>query len=270
MTRKIITKTRKKPKTPSVEDTQAILIDFISGETNHQTLAIKYSTTSGIVAKILTRHWKTFTNLRESKLLIDSQKYDDVHKSGSYIALKSMGRALGMNEKFTDLLSEDDSQILSDHEVAFCLHYVSTGNSFTSVKESKLSVGLLQEKSEESRHKYKVACRLRSTYLKNKPNVAAFINQLKSEKFLPEVIDKQFVQRELLEQLELIKEDDELSTYRKKTLALKTIESIGRTVGAFSETLRIEKVDPAEALDALAKLNQVDARIVEPVLEIGS
>lgn len=263
----IVTRTRKRLKeTLSTQESLNIVHDYMTSELTTPEIAEKYNTSPKNVDLIVQRHWKSLTNVRETKILTHHGQLDDnAHKNGAYIALKTIGKASHINEEFTSKLSGPDDHLLTDHELQYCYNFVATGNNLKALESAELHKGLLTAGSDKKRNQYKLACQLRGHYLRQKPNIARYITKLKEEQFIPEIIDKQFVQRELLEVLHHQKEAGEPSDKR-----LRTIDLIGKTVGAFSEVIKIEEVDPAKALDYIESLASADNHLLTgpEVLEI--
>jgi len=258
----------------SPEDHTKIVTDYIGG-LSVQELSTKYVLQPKTIYELITSHWEALTNIRETTLLSHPtvQGSNSHHKSYAYHALKQIQRSSSMNEKFIDELSDDESMTLSDREVKFALLLISTGNSKKALLDSGLDLGLIKGKTSRKSTGSKVdgwnlGITLRCEYLKQKPNVAAFINELRVQKYLPDAVDLQFIQRELLEQLEQAKEDDSMTAYNQKNMVKTLTEDLGRTIGAFSDRIQVESVNPAEALDLLAQLNS--ANPATPVLEMGT
>ena len=248
-----------------------IIEGFISGK-SYKELAEEFNTSDKNIIRIISEHWKVLTNTRETKLLVDSQKNINNHvfTSPIYKTLKDIHEVSKINEKFLDALSEDTSTVLTDAEYTFCYRYVNTGDAIEALKDAGLDVGLLRFQGSKRADTTLAALRLRADYLKSKPNVAQYISELKKQAFDEEVVSKEFIQRELLEELHRIKESDRLPAATKHSLTLKTLDKLGKTVGAFAEIMRVEEVDPAAALDELEKLREADVRSVVKSIEYTS
>ncbi len=68
-------------------------------------------------------------------------------------------------------------------------------------------------------------------------------------------VSKEYVQSELVSQLEELKEvciDDP----RQRSNLLKTVELLGRSIGAFSDKIQVEEVSPNQALDKLIEMSK--------------
>lgn len=257
-------KTRKKtPREVRMTDQERlqVVFDYMTTDLSTRGLAEKHGTSEKNIDHIVTRHWKSLTNIRETKLL--SAPGGEHHKNGIYHALKTIGKASHINEDFLSLLSEPHDRLLTDHELQYCYNFVATGNNLVALESAELHKGLLTQGSDKTRNQYKLACQLRGHYLRQKKNVAEYILKLKEEQYIPEIIDKQFVQRELLETLHHQKEE---GTPSKEVL--RTIELLGKTVGAFSDVIKIEEVDPSKALDYIESLAKADDGMVSGTMDL--
>ncbi len=239
------------------EERLLIVKDYMETDLTNAEIGEKFKTTAKNVEMIVSRHWKSLTNVRETKNLVNGQSSKNIHKNSNYMVLKSIGSVPMINKDFLSLLSEPDDHLLTDHELQYCYNFAVTGDNYQSINNSGLTIGLTGSAGDKKRHEFQLACRLRGHFLRNKKNVAEYIIKLKEEQFLPDVIDKAFVQKELLEQLAQLKESNDDGANRAQIN--KTIENIGRTVGAFSDVIKVEEVDPAKALDYLESLASADA-----------
>lgn len=221
-----------------------IIDDYIYSSLTNGEIAEKYKTSVKNVGLIVARHWKCLSNVRETKQLIQTQ-----FSNGTEVFLKSeILDTEKINRDFLDLLSEPDSLVLTDHEIIFCELYNDDNDDIRSLEESKLNAGLKKTKDERDKEEYKHSLQLRSFYLRRKPNVAQYLNQIKRERVKQIVDGKEFIQTELLSVIERLKSHGSpqaLTTY------LKAVESLGRTYGAFEDKLSINDLSGDEALDKI-------------------
>lgn len=221
-----------------------IIDDYIYSSLTNKEIAEKYNTSENNVGLIVSRHWKCLSNVRETKQLIHTQ-----FTNGTATFLKSeILDAEKINKDFLNLLSESDSLVLSDNELIFCELYNDDNDDIRSLEESKLNAGLKKTQDVRDKEEYKHALQLRSFYLRRKPNVALYLNQIKKERIKQIIDGKEFVQTELLSVIERLKahgSPQALATY------LKAIESLGRTFGAFEDKLTIGELSGDEALDRI-------------------
>lgn len=230
-----------------------IIDDYIYTNFTNKEIAEKFNTSENNVGLIISRHWKCLSNVRETKMLIQTQ-----YNNGISTFLKSdILDVEKINEEFLNLLSEGDSLVLSDNELIFCELYNDDNDDIRSLEESKLNAGLKKTRDERDKEEYKHALQLRSFYLRRKPNVALYLNQIKKERIKQITDGKEFVQTELLSVIERLKahgSPQALATY------LKAIESLGRTFGAFEDKLTIGELSGDDALDKiLAKTKAAQA-----------
>jgi len=249
---------KKRKHTVSTELGLKIVQDYMETDLTTTQLAEKYSTTEKNIELIVSRHWKALTNVRETRNLIGNQMSSLNHKGGNYLALKAINKVPSINQDFLDLLSAPEDKLLTDNELQYAMVFCATGDNYHAIHEAQLDVGLMGSKGDKQRHQYELAVKLRGVYLRRKENVAKYIMQLKEETFLPDVVDHNLIKAELLEQLAQQKES---GTAARRDI-LNTIHMLGKTVGAFSDVVKVQEVDPGKALDYLESLAQADAELV--------
>jgi len=233
-----------------------IIDDYIYSNLTNLEIAEKYGTSEKNVGLIIARHYKALANVRETKMLLQTQV-------GNQRFTMSKSEVLDtdkINEAFLNLLSEPDSITLTDNELVFCELYNDDGDDVRALEESGLHAGLKKTKDIRDREEYQHALQLRSFYLRRKPNVGAYLLQIKQDKIKSITDGKQFVQSELLAVIERLKahgSTQSLSTY------LKAVESLGRTFGAFDDKLIVEGLSGDSALDKIiARTQEAKARLV--------
>ena len=244
----------------------AIATDYAEGELSIREIAEKYSTTENNVTLVVNRFWKSLTNMRESRALISATTSNSSKK-----ALGELQNTELINKPFLSLLSDNDSALLTQAEADYSWIYVHTGSIPEAIVSAKLDKGLYKEKKRESRFSYDRALILRGHYLNSKPNVASYIKEIREKRFIDSNIGKARVQSELLDQLEFMKASNDP---RMKKDILRTIELLGKTVGAFVERIEISEISPADALDELIEMakeaevtTEVDELLVHEVIE---
>ena len=234
---------RRHSKLPKLE----VVAMMLEGKDDEE-IAKKYNTTASVVSKVIHRHIKEVTNVRETQVLIKTQK-GTIKKNVR--VLKTMASTRTINKKFMDLLSEPDADELSESETMFALTYILTGEAKFALEEAGLDAGL-QAPNSKDRNNMGYCKRLRCQYLLNKLNVAQAIKAYRDEKFKKQLdgIDKRYTQKELLMQLDEMKHAP--GTQRKDILSC--LRMIGETEGAFTQNINVGKIDPGEALDELIEM----------------
>ncbi len=234
-----------------------IIDDYIYSNLSNSEIAAKYGTSDKNVGLIIARHYKSLANVRETKMLIQTQVGNDKFSMSKSEVLDTDK----INESFLELLSEPDSIVLTDNEIVFCELYNETGDEVVALEESKLNAGLNRTRDERNREEYLHALQLRCFYLRRKPNVAAFLLQIKQDRLKAIKDGKEYIQNELLAVIERLKSHGShqaLATY------LKAIESLGRTYGAFEDKMKVETLTGDSALDRiLQKTKEVQGRVIE-------
>lgn len=197
------------------------------------------------VSSIVNRHWKQLTNMREARALMGGAKHGHLDAARS---LKELRTTELINDDFLRMLSEDNVALLSEPESIYAWTYCHTGNALEAMKVSGLDVGFHKDKARETRLSYDRAVLLRSAYLNDKPNVAAYIKEIREQRLQDLNINKGTIQSELLDQLAFMKNQGDP---RQRRDILRTIELLGKTIGAFTENIQISEVSPSNALDHL-------------------
>ena len=246
-------KTTKLRKAQSSLDHMAIVSDYAEGAMTVPEIAKAHKTSEENVGLIVSRHWKALTNVRESRLLLGSSDAPKA-KVEQKNALEILRNTSLINEEFLALLSPPDTALLSDSEAIYCWHLVHSGNPREALITSGLDVGLIRDKKRETRYSFDRSLVLRSQYLNAKPNVIAYITQLREERLINADVGKSLVQSELLDQLDQMKSSADPA--RNRTAILRTIELLGKTVGAFVDRVEVSEVNPSNALDKLIEMAQ--------------
>jgi hypothetical protein len=145
------------------------------------------------------------------------------------------------------LLSPPTSKDLTANELTFSYLFAATNNIYTALEGSSFLSTLREQKGTAYIHTL-------GTFLLNKPNIKGMINKFLLDQTTQEEVTKDLVQNELVTQIFQLKEKlkyDVSSRGADRGYLLKAIEMLGKSVGAFSERLTIEQVDPGQALDKL-------------------
>jgi predicted DNA-binding protein YlxM (UPF0122 family) len=253
------TKVKKAPENLTKAQRYEIIDAYIYSPMTNSQIAEKFGTSKGNVELIISRHFKALANVKETKSLVQTQFFS----GGGFIPKEQVLDTEKINREFLELLSDPDSTALSDNELMFCELYNDNGDEVRALEESKLNLGLRRSKEDRDREEYEQSLRLRSFYLRRKPNVGSYLNKLKSEKIQKIINGKEFVQNELLEVIERLKNsggDKNLSTY------LKAVVELGRSYGAFEDKLSVSELSGDSALDKiLMKAREAKESKEEPI-----
>lgn len=221
-----------------------MIYDFSRG-IDLEDLSTKYNYTYKDIHKAVNKLLEDLLNIKESRVLEDN-KYKKGLKGPIQVSIRKLKDYKLINEDFLSLLSEDDSKTLSEEESLFSYLYVYRGDAHEGLEASGLSTGLI--KGSES---YRKALTIRAAYLKEKPNVASYIQRLREERYVTTDVTKDSVQSMLLEELAVMKERGDV---RDRVNIRQTIELLGKTIGAFTERVEIHEVDPSTSLDLLIEM----------------
>lgn len=239
MARKIETRKRSK-----ALDKYKVVELYLTGKTEGE-IATLMNSNKAVVSKVIVRHIKELTNTKETRLLTAPQT------RGIKAGLKTLLNTKSINSDFTALLSPPGDQVLTIAESVFCEMLIATGDAVTALVEAGLDAGLQQPNS-GGRNNYDKCLELRAKFLLIKPNVRSTIDEMRKQQWTPyaEQVNKEFVQVELLQQLSEMKFKP--SVNRKEILSC--LKMVGETVAAYSTSIAVTNIDPAQALDDLIEL----------------
>lgn len=254
-----VTKTKKRTRESidllSPDQHWAIAQLYAKAELPVSAIAEQFATTEENVNLIVTRCWKTLTNIKETRALLGAIPGKDPSSTGfgsssSRASLAMLHNSKLINQSFLDLLSHTgEERSLTDAESIYTWIYVHTGENDIAIQEAGLDVGLHREKSDDTaKFNYDKAVAFRGLYLRSRPNIASYIKELRERRFVDQDISKSRIQSELLDQLQQMKDSGDS---KNRTAMLKTIELLGKTIGAFVERVELSEVNPSKALDEL-------------------
>ena len=234
-------------------DVLQVVNDYQEGTLSVKEIAEKHGTSEDNVSLVTKRFWKSLTNMRESRALIAADTSD------ARSALQELNHTELINEKLLERLSPADASLLTDEEAQYAWVYVHTGDVREALKVSKLDAGLHKEKDKDTRFSYDRALVLRGMYLNSKPNIVQYIKELREVKLQDANVGKARIQSELIEQLDRLKAR---SDGKYEAQITRTIELLGKTVGAFVDRVEVQEVNPENALDKLISMAK-EAEVIE-------
>jgi hypothetical protein len=154
-----------------------------------------------------------------------------------------------ISDQLQDMLSDDFTEVLTDHELMYCYIFANTGSNELALAESQLDT-VLNDKTP-------IRLRYLGMFLREKPNVKQFIKALQDEKLKQLDTSKERVQVELITQIEQLKEitaiGDGLNATNRSNL-LRAIEMLGKSIGAFTDRVELSEVKATDALDKLIEM----------------
>lgn len=217
-----------------------ILEEYLRCKLSIPDIAIKYSTSPDKVERFISKLYKNFQNVRETKMLLQSQRAPEYFKS----IQKNHLDPDRINREFLSKLSDPLSPSLTNEELIYCELFVSDGDSCKAIEESGLSVGI----DKGDRGSYQNAIKLRDFYLRKKENIKEYILFLQRERVKLLETGKSHIQSELLALVEKLRNNGDPKLVPS---LLKAIELIGRSIGAFEDKQVIEHVHGDDALDRI-------------------
>lgn len=229
-----------------------IIEDYLACKLSTVDIAEKHQVSESTVGKIVQETYKKFQNVKETKTLIATQSRPDV-----FLQLKKdCIDPERINKGFLELLSEQDSEVLTDNEAIFCELFVNNGDDFIALEESGLHIGLNRKDSS-----YRDSLRLRSFYLRRKHNIALRIRDIQKNKLKLMDYGKEHLQGELLALVEKLRNN---SDPRSIPSILRAIELLGKSIGAFEEKITIDNINGDDSLDRiLNKAKRANRELIE-------
>ena len=150
-----------------------------------------------------------------------------------------------VSDTLRDMLSADEEETLTDHEIMYCYLFVNTGSNEIAMRESQLDE-CLDDKTP-------IRVSYLGMFLRQKPNLKLYIQTLQQAKIDEVKASKEIVQRELILQIEQVKEivSRGTGTVGDRSNLIRLIELLGKSVGAFVDKIEVTEVKAADALDTL-------------------
>jgi hypothetical protein len=257
-------------KKPWTAEEKLQVIDLYIAGTTFQEMSKKLSRSAKSIRKVLDTYQFNLANAKASRLLPVMGKTQETSPRESYTKeWEVLQNPEVLNVAFFELLSPPSSPTLSDAEIKFCWSYVSSLDLDEAIFASGFDAGLYTEdKSNPAGAPIGVqgfdACiKMRIAYLKSKPNIQAFIKRIRKEAILNVGVDKDFLQKEILLQIEGLKLSQ---TMDSKKLLRDYILMLGRSFGAFTDKLEVEEIDHGKTIEKLmaaSKVTQGQKLIVE-------
>jgi len=213
-----------------------IVEEYLKCDLSEKEIGERYQLSETTIKKTVKDLYKELQAIIDTRALVSSQK-----GTGKYEYLVNSIKSNNINDKFFSLLSEDDSLVLTDAEYLYCEFFTSHGDEQRSVTDAGLDIGL-----NRNLPGYIDAIRIRSFYLRKKPNVAEYIRSLQKEKLQVMVEGKETLQTELLSLVEKLRNHPDTKTIPS---LLKSIELLGKSIGAFEDRQVVEHIGGDLALD---------------------
>lgn len=211
------------------------------------------------VRKHINTYQRSITQAKVTRMLPQMVKKDGTAVSHTPAHTAEFNNLLNpelINVEFFSRLSPPDAEELTESEVKFCWAYVSSMDLEEAIFASGLDAGLYEiHKTAENGAPLAIkgfeACvKMRIAFLKMKPNIAAFIKKIRAEAVFNVGVDKDFLQKEIMCQIEGLKLSHSMEA---KKLLRDYILMLGRTFGGFVDKVEVEEVDHAKTIEKLMK-----------------
>jgi hypothetical protein len=156
-----------------------------------------------------------------------------------------------------DMLSADEEETLSTHELMYCVLYVNTGSNQIALKESQLDKCLTEPT--DIRKQYL------GMHLRNKPNIKKYIQLLQEEQLEELSVSKNQLQADYAILIRQLKERVALEGKSTDIQNMLTaMRDLGKTMGAFVEKVQVTEISAADALDTLLDMAEANVRELPP------
>ena len=138
---------------------------------------------------------------------------------------------------------------LDEKAEIYAYYFAQTGDNKFSLIQSGLDIGIAPTLKVQLKD---YIYRIRGQYLRDLPPVKKFILEEQNRRISEYHLEKAQIQMELVNQIEELKEATVYDA-RQRTNLLKSIELLGRTIGAFTDRVEVEEADTKSGLDILLK-----------------
>lgn len=220
-----------------------LINDFLFG-LDYKELSVRYNVSQGTLRNGIRLYRERLNSAYELNYMANIQKTQVDNK-----AIEKALQVTFISDTLQDMLSADDTEVLTDHELMYCYIFTNTGSNEMALKESGLDICLTEATP--------IRVRYLGMFLREKPNIKQFIQVLQKEKIAALDASKERVQSELILQIEQLKELTALGggiTGTDRSNLLRAIELLGKSIGAFTDKLEIQEVKAANALDRLIEM----------------
>ncbi|MCK5020367.1 MAG: hypothetical protein KAS32_25240 [Candidatus Peribacteraceae bacterium] len=230
-------------------DRQLLIIDeYLTKGLSVEELSDTYKIDPRSLRDSLRVYRDKLNNTFELNYLISTQK--------TYLPQVAIDKAL--SSQFSEpllqpLMSLSDSKVLTNEEMLYAWFFVNTGNNEVALKEAGFTRCL--------KVKDGVRKNLLGIFLREKTNIASYIRELRLTAIEQIDVSKGLIQNELITQITQLREltSVDSQTPQHRTQLIRAIELLGKTTGAFEDKIKIETVNPTEALDMLIELSKEEA-----------
>lgn len=195
------------------------------------------------VSRFIQKTLSNMTAIKETNLLANTTCTSEI--------LRMQGKAPA---KFitTTFLS-----LIEDNAEVYAYYYAQTGDNQFALIQSGLDVGIANNVKKVTKD---YIYRIRGQFLRDIPLVRDIIRTEQDRRISEYNIEKPQVQMELVNQIEELKELA-ANDPKHRTNLLKSIEMLGRTIGAFTDRVEVEETDAKTGLDIL--MQRVKGEIYE-------
>lgn len=179
------------------------------------------------------------TTLREMTVIRETNDL-----SNSYCTATLKRRQGATPAKF---ITEAFLNILDEKAEVYAYYFAQTGDNKFSLRQSGLDIGIPKSIKKETKD---YILRIRGQYLRDLPPVKQYIQEEQTKRIEEYHLEKAQIQMELVNQIEELKEAV-VNNPQQRTNLLKSIELLGKTIGAFTDKLEVEETNAKSGLQLI-------------------
>jgi predicted DNA-binding protein YlxM (UPF0122 family) len=223
---------RKAPKPLTDAEKFQILSEYSSG-VSIDALAERFNVSDTAVKNLINTTKNSLAAVQETNRLITTSS------KPTYLPFVKPAQ-----EKF---LNQDFLEALEEKAEVYAYFFAHTGDNKFALAQAGLDKGIGTPMPLTTQDYIR---RIRGEYIRNIPDIKAYIREIQDKKIEEFRIGKPELQMELVGQIEQLKEVVSYEPRQRGNL-LKAIELLGRTIGAFVDRLEVEEVDAKSGLQIL-------------------
>lgn len=234
----------RKAKEPLTDSDRFTILQKYSEGVPVTTIASHFGRDKEEISRFIQLTLSNMTAVRETNMLANTRCTKDIMR------MQGKAPAKFITTAFLSLV-EDNAEV-------YAYYYAQTGDNRFALIQSGLDVGVAQNMKKITKD---YIYRIRGQFLRDIPLVRDIIQREQDRRIQEYNVEKPQVQMELVNQIEELKElaaDDP----KHRTNLLKSIEMLGRTIGAFTDRVEVEETDAKSGLEIL--MAKVKGEIYEP------
>jgi hypothetical protein len=206
------------------------------------TIAASVSRDTSEISKLVNHQLYNMTAIKETRLLIGNPCSSELR--------------LRMGKAPTKFITTAFLDLLEDKAEAYAYYYAQTGDNKFSLIQSGLDIGIAQNLNKNTKD---YVMRIRGQFIRDMPPIKKFIQEEQDRRVKEYRVEKAQIQMELVNQVEELKELV-VQDPKQRTNLLKSIEMLGRTIGAFTDRVEVEETDARSGLSIILEKAKREAK----------